>query len=119
MADIPEPGSTAATITFIVTVIVGVVTTLAGMRKGAQRAAHGAAEGDPVGLGGGAILLDSRALAPIAEDVKKMRLALDRLLRERAEAEEREEQRRAAAAHARLEELARQLEAKFLESRGG
>lgn len=109
MADTPDPGSFASIATFVAAIVAGVIAAFAGIRRGEQRAARGHVEGDPAGLGGGAIFLDSKS---IVDELRKLRLAVEKIAKSREAAEDREEQRKQDARDARVEELLKRLEEK-------
>lgn len=110
MADTPDPGSWAAVATFVASIVAGIVAGIAGLRRGERRATQGHAEGDPAGLGGGALFVDSRPMASIVEELRKLRLAVERLGKQRAEAEDREDQRRRDTLERQLEALLKRMD---------
>lgn len=89
MVDTPEPGNWYAIATFFGTLLAAVIAGVAGIRRGEQRANRGAVDGDPVGLAGGALFVDSKPLMDLVKEVGGIRRAMERQFKQKEEADDR------------------------------
>lgn len=89
MADTPEPGSWYAIAMFLGTFVAAVMAGIAGARRGDERAKRGSADGDPVGLSGGALFIDSKPIGDLVKEVAGIRRALEKQARVREDADDK------------------------------
>ena len=109
MAD-TEPANWIAIATFLGTLIGAVLAALAGIRRGEQRAVHGVADGDAVGLGGSPLLIDSKPMTDLTKEVAGCRRALDKLVKQREDAEDRAREAVMDGMHETMKAVLRRLE---------
>lgn len=112
MADTSDPGNWASVVTLMGAIIAGIAAGIAGIRRGEQRAARGFADGDHAALSGGALLLDGHAMSPVVKELRGIRLAVEKVAKQRESAEDRDEMRRRDAMDARLDAIWEEIKKK-------